>query len=136
MLRVLKLARSVRGLKIIRMLRFIRPLRILLFSIAITLKSLVWSVALLLLIIYLFSILFADAYLNQLETLKSPDLMAEHFGTLLRSMHTLFRAISGGLEWRHATNALDASVGPLWSYIFTCYIAFCCFAVLNVMSLG
>ncbi|CAJ1369090.1 unnamed protein product [Effrenium voratum] len=134
MLRVLKLARSVRGLKIIRMLRFIRPLRILLFSIAITLKSLVWSVALLLLIIYLFSILFADAYLNQLETLKSPDLMAEHFGTLLRSMHTLFRAISGGLEWRHATNALDASVGPLWSYIFTCYIAFCCFAVLNVMT--
>lgn len=39
-LRILRLARSARGLRIVRLLRFIRPLRLLVFSIAITLKSL------------------------------------------------------------------------------------------------
>lgn len=52
-----------------------------------------------------------------------------HFGTVLVSMHTLFRAISGGLEWRHAVMALENSLGwgslegscrGLPIYFFTC----------------
>jgi len=140
-LRILRLARSARGLRIIRLLRFIRPLRLLVFSIAVTLKSLVWSIILLFIIIYLFSILFADANLAHFtsgghtppEVLTDQDLQA-HFGSVQTSMHTLFRAISGGLEWRHAANSLNGSIGWGWSSLFTCYIAFCCFAVLNVMT--
>jgi len=140
-LRILRLARGARGLRIVRLLRFIRPLRLLVFSIAVTLKSLIWSVILLFIIIYLFSILFADANLAHFtsgghappEILTERDLQS-HFGGVQISMHTLFRAISGGLEWRHASNALDSSIGWGWSQLFTCYIAFCCFAVLNVMT--
>eukprot|EP00913_Durusdinium_trenchii_P018270 g17165.t1 len=41
----------------------------------------------------------------------------------------MFRAIAGGLEWRHASSALASSIGQGWSLLFTSYIAFCCFAV-------
>ena len=117
-LRILRLARSARGLRVVRLLRFIRPLRLLVFSIAVTLKSLIWSVILLFIIIYLFSILFADANLAHFTTegripptiLTDSDLQS-HFGSVQISMHTLFRAICGGLEWRHAANSLDRSIG-------------------------
>ena len=117
-LRILRLARSARGLRVVRLLRFIRPLRLLVFSIAVTLKSLIWSVILLFIIIYLFSILFADANLAHFTSegnippaiLTDSDLQS-HFGSVQISMHTLFRAICGGLEWRHAANSLDRSIG-------------------------
>lgn len=140
-LRILRLARSARGLRVVRLLRFIRPLRLLVFSIAVTLKSLVWSVILLFIIIYLFSILFADAYLAHFTsgghippTILTDSDLQSHFGSVQISMHTLFRAICGGLEWRHAANSLDRTLGWGWSQLFTCYMAFCCFAVLNVMT--
>ncbi|CAE7486069.1 CAC [Symbiodinium natans] len=135
-LRILRLARSARGLRIIRLIRFIRPLRILVFSIGITLKSLIWSVILLLLIIYLFSILFSDAYLTAVaSSYPQGDVAAlqTFFGSLQLSMLTLFAAISGGLEWRHAMSPLSV-VGWVWAALFILYIAFCIFAVLNVMT--
>lgn len=139
-LRILRLARSARGLRIVRLLRFIRPLRLLVFSIAITLKSLVWSIILLFIIIYLFSILFADANLSYFKVGNIPPLLVNeddlqfHFGSVSAAMNTMFRAIAGGLEWRHASSALASSIGQGWSLLFTSYIAFCCFAVLNVMT--
>lgn len=136
-LRILRLARSARGLRIIRLIRFIRPLRILVFSIGITRKSLIWSVILLLLIIYLFSILFSDAYLTTMTMASDPkvdgDELRNFFGSLQISMFTLFAAISGGLEWRHAMSSLNV-VGWVWTSLFILYISFCCFAVLNVMT--
>ena len=121
-LRILRLARSARGLRIVRLLRFIRPLRLLVFSIAVTLKSLIWSVILLFIIIYLFSILFADANLAHFTsgghtppTILTDHDLQTHFGGVQISMHTLFRAICGGLEWRHAANSLDSSIG--WGFL-------------------
>ncbi|CAE7229683.1 cac, partial [Symbiodinium pilosum] len=55
------------------------------------------------------------------------------FGDLQLSIHTLFMSIAGGLSWVEATNALQ-QVGWMWVYIFCCYVAFCVFAVLNVMT--
>ena len=41
------------------------------------------------------------------------DIFAALDGHLLRQ--TLFRAIAGGLEWRHASRALEESIG--WGYL-------------------
>eukprot|EP00435_Cladocopium_sp_Y103_P065382 s625_g27.t1 len=49
------------------------------------------------------------------------------------SVHTLFMSISGGLTWMDATMAL-AQISWIWVYVFSCYIAFSVFAVLNVMT--
>lgn len=97
-LRILRLARSARGLRIVRLLRYIRPLRLLVFSIAITLKSLVWSIILLFIIIYLFSILYADANLAYWTTggheVPMPGTLTDrdlqfHFGSVNTSMRLL-----------------------------------------------
>eukprot|EP00930_Biecheleria_cincta_P096316 TRINITY_DN88189_c0_g1_i1.p1 TRINITY_DN88189_c0_g1~~TRINITY_DN88189_c0_g1_i1.p1 ORF type:complete len:614 (-),score=100.91 TRINITY_DN88189_c0_g1_i1:42-1883(-) len=139
-LRIMRITRLIRSVRIIRVVRFIRALRQLVWSIVFTLRSLMWAVLLLVLIIYVFSITFTVAVTGYLSehpgpwTAGSPgDILKERFGGLHSSMHTLFRAISGGLTWTDTADALVA-VDWIWSYLFTFYITFCCFAVLNVMT--
>ena len=64
LLRIMKIARLARAIRMVKVLRFIRALRVLVFSILYTLRSLVWSLVLLLVIIYAFSILFSDAAID------------------------------------------------------------------------
>ena len=64
LLRIMKIARLARAIRMVKVLRFIRALRVLVFSILHTLRSLIWSLVLLLVIIYAFSILFSDAAID------------------------------------------------------------------------
>eukprot|EP00931_Biecheleriopsis_adriatica_P044114 TRINITY_DN25205_c0_g1_i1.p1 TRINITY_DN25205_c0_g1~~TRINITY_DN25205_c0_g1_i1.p1 ORF type:complete len:263 (+),score=57.90 TRINITY_DN25205_c0_g1_i1:84-791(+) len=48
-------------------------------------------------------------------------------------MHTLFRSISNGLDWSMAAEALQ-KVHWVYTYCFTVFVTFSCFAVLNVMT--
>lgn len=87
-------------------------------------------------IIYIFGILFADVMLEYKatgpkgEALEPMDL---YFGSLGKSCATLFRSISEGLTWHVAADAL-APAGWFWVELFHFYIAFCSFALLNVMT--
>lgn len=45
----------------------------------------------------------------------------------------MYAAITGGLTWIEVSDAL-ARISPLWQMLFEVYIAFCLFAVLNVMT--
>ena len=131
-LRILRLARSARGLRVVRLLRFIRPLRLLVFSIAVTLKSLIWSVILLFIIIYLFSILFADANLAHFTSegnippaiLTDSDLQS-HFGSVQISMHTqcihfseLFVVVWNGDTQQIPWTGVLVGVPWLWNAFF------------------
>ena len=53
------------------------------------------------------------------------DGLVRHFGSLVTSMNTLFRAISGGVTWEAPAEFLHY-VGPEWTCVFTFYVAFCC----------
>ncbi|CAE7720451.1 CACNA1B [Symbiodinium pilosum] len=137
LLRIVKIARFARAIRIFKVLRFVRALRILLFSILHTLKSLIWSQVLLMIIIFSFAILFSDATIayvvdNDLAQSFDSTTLFKYFGSPLRTMTTLFRSISGGVTWEEPANALQ-DVGGEWVLLFTVYVAFCLFAVLNVM---
>jgi len=126
-------------MRIVKVVRFIRSLRSLVYSIMYTLRSLAWSMLLLMLIIYVFAIVFTDAVTQHLidrlgeeHTPTELDLI-RRFGTLHISMHTLFRCISNGISWDSVIEPL-IQVSWLLGYAFSTYIAFCCFAVLNVMT--
>ena len=60
--------------------------------------------------------------------------LMKYFGSLYNSAATLFRAISGGLDWDDAAESLNP-VGVLWVQIFHFYVAFVSFAVLNAACL-
>eukprot|EP00933_Yihiella_yeosuensis_P063480 TRINITY_DN6663_c0_g1_i4.p1 TRINITY_DN6663_c0_g1~~TRINITY_DN6663_c0_g1_i4.p1 ORF type:complete len:665 (+),score=95.67 TRINITY_DN6663_c0_g1_i4:110-2104(+) len=138
-LRIVRITRLIRIVRIVRVIRFIRALNTLLYSILHTLKALIWSMILLLLIIYIFGIVFTDAvtthFSNQTVVVDSQinNDLNKYFGTLKPSMTTLFQSISGGLEWEHQVAALE-SISWIWSSSFNAYICFIYFAVLNVMT--
>eukprot|EP00931_Biecheleriopsis_adriatica_P102912 TRINITY_DN77815_c0_g1_i1.p1 TRINITY_DN77815_c0_g1~~TRINITY_DN77815_c0_g1_i1.p1 ORF type:complete len:654 (+),score=136.59 TRINITY_DN77815_c0_g1_i1:34-1962(+) len=139
-IRVLRIARMARVAKIMRVVKALRSLRTLCYSIMCTLKSLAWALVLVGLIVYVFAILFTDAVVSHLAENPGPwdvdsseFLLNRYFGTLHRSMHCLFRCMSGGITWNEAAEALS-TISWLWVYMFTAFISFCCFAVLNVMT--
>lgn len=147
-LRLIRITRLIRVFRITRLMRFVRALRTLVSSIFGTLKSLVWAMALLFMIIYVFGIVFTQAvtehfYLkSQAGEAVSRDIVASnsvdgsllyHWGSLASSMFTLFKSISGGLSWDTAAWSLQ-EVDLGWAMIFVCFIAFSSFAVLNVVT--
>lgn len=137
-LRLLRFGRIVRVVRIVRVARLFRSLRTLINSLVGTLKSLFWSLLLLALIMYMFGILFTDAVLdhrNELNFADETSNLSKFFGGLYPSIVTLFRSISNGLTWGEAADALEnMDNGIFWSSLFHFYVAFCSFAVLNVMT--
>lgn len=137
-LRIVRIARLLRVLRVVRVVRYVRALRTLVLSVLLTLKSVLWAMVLLMLIMYIFSILFTDAIITHVssQTLPLSDDSAnlfKFFGSLHTSMHTLFRSITGGINWQDIAAALE-TLSWAWVYVLTIYVSFCLFAVLNVMT--
>lgn len=137
-IRMIRLTRLVRIVRITRIVRFVRALRTLVYSIICTLKSLVWSMVLLVIIIYVYAIMFTQAagdHLHEETTdLTTDDVITLHryWGSLSRSMFTLFKSIAAGVSWDDVVRPLEFYW--LWPALFTVFIAFAYFAVLNVVT--
>mmetsp|Transcript_43767 Transcript_43767/g.102135 ORF Transcript_43767/g.102135 Transcript_43767/m.102135 type:complete len:527 (+) Transcript_43767:71-1651(+) len=133
-IRVFKVTRLLQVVRSLRIVKFIGALRALVLSVVDTTRQLVWALLLLLLVIYSFGILFTDAVLDYLFSHETNDeRLEQYFGSVYLSCVTLFRAILGGTDWDIAADAL-VPVGMAWVQLFHGYIAFCGFAVLNVMT--
>jgi len=147
LMRLIRVGRLFRVVRIMKVVRLFRSLRTLVQSLVGTMKALFWAMILLFLIIYIFGILFTDAVLDFIIEGRDPEtsltdydaqalaLVTPYFGTLYDSVITLFRAISDGLTWNQPADALaEIPLGTFWVTLFHFYIAFCSFAVLNVMT--
>ncbi|CAE7233184.1 CACNA1H [Symbiodinium natans] len=137
-IRIVRISRLLRVLRIVRVVRFVRSLRNLVSSIAMTFRSLAWSVMLLVIIIYMFGVLLTDGVSDFLRNGEGIDLKTEidlkiYFGSVHDAMHTLFRSIANGISW-------DVVIRPLiqaswfWGYVYSLYVVFTLFAVLNVIT--
>eukprot|EP00439_Symbiodinium_sp_Y106_P040441 s3410_g4.t4 len=141
-LRLVRISRLVKVVRLARVLRFVMALRTLISSIIYTLKSLVWAMILLCLIVYVFAVLFTQAagdflLLDGATLLEPAPEMAtsktRFFGSLHASMLALFMSIAGGVSWVEVVGELQLlSTG--WVFVFIFYIAFTYFAVLNVVT--
>eukprot|EP00913_Durusdinium_trenchii_P002701 g2499.t1 len=86
-------------------------------------RSLAWSMLLLVVIIYVFAIMFTDAAAAFKAEHEGHALNAEltaNFADLHLSMHTLFRSVSGGIDWGTVALTLN-EVHWIWVYLFTMY---------------
>jgi len=100
-------------------------------------KSLAWVLLILFGLFYVFSIAFTAACLY-LDTSEKWDLeenqeLQLHFGTLDRSLLSLFMSMSGGNDWAMYYEAL-APLGGYYTALFLTFMAFCLFAVVNVVT--
>lgn len=136
-IRILRVTRVIRVVRVVKIVRFIRALRSLVHSIFGTLKVLMWSVLLLMMIIYVFAIVFTDVsteYISNFEISATETAFLQlRFSDLERSMRTLFQSISNGLTWGEVADNMYR-LSWIWGYLYLIYVAFCCFAVLNVMT--
>jgi hypothetical protein len=140
-LRVLRILRLVRLVRLARVLRFVRQLRTLVCSIAVSLQSLGWTVMLIMLMIYVVGIYYTQMVSTHKRSLSSEDRLREtfqsldfYFGSLGRSVLTLFEAISSGVDWDALAHPLNKEISPFMGFVFSCYIAFAVLAMMNVVT--
>ncbi|CAJ1420926.1 unnamed protein product [Effrenium voratum] len=137
-LRLVRITRIVKVARLARVLRFVMALRTLISSIIYTLKSLIWAMVLLGLIVYVFAVLFTQAVGDALLfgeqlPLEQRQASERYFGTLEETMLSLFMCIAGGVSWEEVVRPLKA-ISTAWVFVFLFYIAFTYFAVLNVVT--
>jgi len=138
-----RLLRVVRVLKVLRIIRFIdmfAELRRIVTSIMGSLKSLGWTMALLFLLMYIVGIFFVQQITTHMadlteEALNERELrMRNYFGSLPDAWMSLWKAISGGIDWDVLAEPLEKELGLLLGWAFAAYIAFSLLAVMNVVT--
>lgn len=136
----LRMCRFLRVLRIARVghvFEFIE-LRMLVMTLGGSLRSLGWTIMLILLATYTFSLYLTDVVAY--HWWMHPDLAEEEFeirdtcGSFLGTMLTLYEAVSDGVEWKHIMDPLKNEVSSFLAIPFCLYISFMVFAFLNVIT--
>mmetsp|Transcript_70616 Transcript_70616/g.111952 ORF Transcript_70616/g.111952 Transcript_70616/m.111952 type:complete len:257 (+) Transcript_70616:2-772(+) len=100
-------------------------------------RSVFWAFVLLLIIIYVFGLIFVQVVRGYAHEFDDPSAVSnsltEFWGTLPRSMFTLYKSISSGISWHEVVTPL-ADVHELLVALFIVFISFTIFAVLNVIT--
>jgi len=140
LLRVFRMTRLIRLVRFVQAVMFVRALRVLLHSIQTTLRTLVWTLFLLLFITYFFGVLFTHAAVEHMNFLyaqgKDDEIdpaLLKWWGSLPESMFTLFKSITGGVDWDNCVRALEG-VHIMWVCLYVFFISITFFAVLNVVT--
>jgi len=132
-IRIIRMARIVRIFRIVRLLKVFTPLRILVYSVLSTLRSLGWTLLLLMILIYLFAVLFTQAVTENEQVSGHDEELARYYGSLFQTVSTLFKSITGGVSWEEVSSPLWR-VHAVWELIFFVFVAFMFFAVFNVVT--
>jgi len=139
---VLRVLRLIRVLRLVRVFRLVGELRSLVISIVGSLRSLIWVSIFLFGLLYLVGVVLTEL---TLESLVQADLypsraadsvpeLRKHFGSIGNSLLSLFQCITGGINWGLLSTPLSENVSPWTSLIMVAYIAFCVFALFNIVT--
>lgn len=137
-LRMMRIFRLFRVLRLVRLMSVFSELRMFVVSVIDSMKSLFWTILLLLLVMYIAGVcltqLVTNTKMQHRGQLKDMEGLHKMYGTLDRSMLTLYQTISEGIHWHVAMKPLVVSCSPWMSLMFCLWIAFCVFALLNVVT--
>jgi len=137
-LRVLKLARVLRGLRVIKVFD---ELRLMVRSMLGSFMALFWSISMMILNFYIFSLVFVQGVANyimsegdrtDIMTSESLQTLVKNFGSVEESILTLYKASSGGEDW-DAYHSIIEQIGWTYSALYVFFIAFTQISLLNVI---
>jgi len=139
-MRILRLLRMLKMLRVVRVMRFFRVLRMMVNSIAGSMTTLMWSILMLALMMYIFGICFLQIISGFLAD-SSPTSISEdtvtgvrlYWNSVPQSIITLYYAVTGGADWEPLAQPIR-DAGEMFYLLFLFYIAFTAFAVLNVLT--
>lgn len=135
-LRVLRVLRLMRVVRFVRFLRLIHELRAMVSSVVSSLRTFLWTLVLLFLFIFIFSVYTTQVVVSNgradMEAYVANPLLARYYGSLGLTILSLGQAISGGVDW----NELVKPLANDWSFgfVFTLYIAFATLVMLNLVT--
>jgi len=134
-LRMLRMMRLVRVARIIRMLRFFSELRVMVNGIMGSAKPLLWAFVFLLILMFMVGVTFMQLAANYLaqDAIAADDALLQYWGSLARTMMTLYMAISGGIDWQDCVQPLHV-VSWGMEYMFATYVFFTLFCCLNIVT--
>jgi len=135
---ILRLLRVVRIVRLLRIVRFIPELNKLVYLIMGSLWPFLWTITLLLLMIYILAVCFtqlvAEHWSQRDESLPVHMELNTFYGSLWTSVLSLFAATSGGVDWRDIIMPLVQEISPFLAVVFMCYIAFSVMVVMNLVT--
>jgi len=139
-IRLMRLSKMLKMLRMVRVMRFFKELRLMLGSIFACMATLLWSILMLTLMLYIFALGFLQAVTGYLEDSnatsidqESVTLIRSYWSSVLQATVSLYMAITGGCDWEQLLKPLQEA-GGLYYFLFLFYISFATVAVLNVLT--
>jgi len=136
-LRLLRILRILRIFRLVRLLAFFGELNVVTSAIAGSMKSLFGTVILLLLLMYIVGVILTQIATSHRLNLgpadPEADLLQLWWGTLGRTILSLYEAILGGVDWDDVITPL-MEIHIMLGGVFAAYIAFTLLAMMNVIT--
>jgi Ca2+-binding EF-hand superfamily protein len=135
--RLLKFGRIIR---VIRMVRLIPQLQAMVYLIAASMSSFLWTMGLMSLMMYLLAVYYTEVAVQmKLEDEISEPALTEKWGSVGHSVYSLFQAVTGGDDWCNFVQTWEKSTasGQLKftnTLIFVFYVSFAVLVMLNLVT--
>mmetsp|Transcript_1028 Transcript_1028/g.4214 ORF Transcript_1028/g.4214 Transcript_1028/m.4214 type:complete len:338 (-) Transcript_1028:118-1131(-) len=121
----LKTIKMLRIVRVFRVFRFFRELSLVALMIIDSMRSLLWALVLMTIIIYVFAIL-NDGHVPGLD-------VERYFGSLYKTVYILVQCMMNGVSWGVVADTLH-NLHPLVLGAFFFYLAFTILAVMNIIT--
>jgi len=139
--RTIRLLRAVRVLRLVRWLQILREFQKLLLCLASSLMTLLCSLALLAFTVFVFGIFFTQSLPIYIESRVvsasratwTDEEMEKAFGSVSKSMVSLFQAVTAGRNWGELSTMLE-EIHPFLFMVFLMFMAIVMFGLLNVVT--
>lgn len=135
-MRSLRFCRVTKAFRIFRVMTSFHELAAMLRSFTSCLWAMLWSFMLLYLLLYLCALIFAqgisesladDVFLDQEEAVRN------HFGSVGRTMLSLYMSVTGGADWIIYYEILEYT-GFLYPWLFLAFTFLFTFALVNILT--
>eukprot|EP00747_Dinoflagellata_sp_TGD_P082645 gnl/TRDRNA2_/TRDRNA2_161771_c1_seq2.p1 gnl/TRDRNA2_/TRDRNA2_161771_c1~~gnl/TRDRNA2_/TRDRNA2_161771_c1_seq2.p1 ORF type:complete len:309 (+),score=54.66 gnl/TRDRNA2_/TRDRNA2_161771_c1_seq2:1-927(+) len=137
-IRILRILRLARIMRVFRVVRLVDELRMIVTSIMGSFQSLVWTLCVLFLIIFIIAVfltqLLVDYRTSNPAVPEVEDLVDKYYSSLFTAILGLYQAVTGGVSWEVLVMPLLNHVSPLVGLVFAFYIAFVVLALMNVVT--
>lgn len=134
--RIIKVVRLSRVVRAARVIRYVSALRMLIYSMVVSLRSVMWALLLFTLIIYVCAIVFTQEVAQSVfdhGSVDETDARIVYWGSIYSSMFTLYKSICGGVDWHVVVVPLQ-EIHLSLALLFAMFIWFMYFVALNVIT--
>eukprot|EP00929_Paragymnodinium_shiwhaense_P014853 TRINITY_DN12281_c0_g1_i1.p1 TRINITY_DN12281_c0_g1~~TRINITY_DN12281_c0_g1_i1.p1 ORF type:complete len:785 (+),score=156.73 TRINITY_DN12281_c0_g1_i1:134-2356(+) len=138
-LRILRVMKMMKLFRVVRLLRMFRELRLIWDSIVGCLRPLFWATTLIVAVSFMVGVCFLQAATNYIrekrQELPHEDIqqLEDLWGTVQRSMLSLYKCVTGGADWGDVAITL-VDIGMAYYLLFLLYILFYNCVIANTLT--